>query len=185
MVRPSSCIVKGGVPSSRRYLPTYLYLFCLGDWQLAPECSELHLWARGIRSSLDWLKYGYPLQGFCKAYDYAVCCTQCRVVSEWPCEDMSLDKARLLRRAELERRAPLWPSKTATFPAGALGVTMAVVWRVWRLAQCLTRLAPLMMTLMQQLLSLAPLVGTLVQCMLLKLIAGGHARHTPWYRRPG
>ena len=25
-VRPSSCIVKGGIPSSRRYLPTYLYL---------------------------------------------------------------------------------------------------------------------------------------------------------------
>ena len=24
MVRPSSCIVKGGIPSSRRYLPTYL-----------------------------------------------------------------------------------------------------------------------------------------------------------------
>ena len=27
LVRPSSCIVKGGVPSSRRYLPTYLGLF--------------------------------------------------------------------------------------------------------------------------------------------------------------
>ena len=26
MVRPSSCIVKGGIPSSRRYLPTYLPL---------------------------------------------------------------------------------------------------------------------------------------------------------------
>ena len=25
LVRPSSCIVKGGIPSSRRYLPTYLY----------------------------------------------------------------------------------------------------------------------------------------------------------------
>ena len=24
LVRPSSCIVKGGIPSSRRYLPTYL-----------------------------------------------------------------------------------------------------------------------------------------------------------------
>ena len=26
LVRPSSCIVKGGIPSSRRYLPTYLGL---------------------------------------------------------------------------------------------------------------------------------------------------------------
>ena len=25
LVRPSSCIVKGGIPSSRKYLPTYLY----------------------------------------------------------------------------------------------------------------------------------------------------------------
>ena len=25
LVRPSSCIVKGGIPSSRRYLPTYLH----------------------------------------------------------------------------------------------------------------------------------------------------------------
>ena len=27
LVRPSSCNVKGGIPSSRRYLPTYLYFF--------------------------------------------------------------------------------------------------------------------------------------------------------------
>ena len=26
LVRPSSCIVKGGIPSSRRYLPTFLRL---------------------------------------------------------------------------------------------------------------------------------------------------------------
>ena len=26
LVRPSSCNVKGGIPSSRRYLPTYLYV---------------------------------------------------------------------------------------------------------------------------------------------------------------
>ena len=35
LVRPSSCIVKGGIPSSRRYLPTYLctmcYYYCLLD----------------------------------------------------------------------------------------------------------------------------------------------------------
>ena len=30
LVRPSSCIVKGGIPSSRRYLPTYLW----GRWRL-------------------------------------------------------------------------------------------------------------------------------------------------------
>ena len=28
LVRPSSCIVKGGIPSSRRYLPTYSALEC-------------------------------------------------------------------------------------------------------------------------------------------------------------
>ena len=27
LVRPSSCFIKGGVPSSRRYLPTYLFFF--------------------------------------------------------------------------------------------------------------------------------------------------------------
>ena len=26
LVRPSSCKVKGGIPSSRRYLPTYLWM---------------------------------------------------------------------------------------------------------------------------------------------------------------
>ena len=30
LVRPSSCNVKGGIPSSRRYLPTYLGLWRLG-----------------------------------------------------------------------------------------------------------------------------------------------------------
>ena len=29
LVRTSSCIVKGGIPSSRRYLPTYLFLSTL------------------------------------------------------------------------------------------------------------------------------------------------------------
>ena len=28
LVRPPSCNVKGGIPSSRRYLPTYLYMPC-------------------------------------------------------------------------------------------------------------------------------------------------------------
>ena len=28
LVRPSSCIVKGGIPSSRRYLPTSIPLYC-------------------------------------------------------------------------------------------------------------------------------------------------------------
>ena len=36
LVRPSSCIVKGGISSSRRYLPTYL-----GVWlQLDPRCAK-------------------------------------------------------------------------------------------------------------------------------------------------
>ena len=34
LVRPSSCNVKGGIPSSRRYLPTYLEHICgiEGHW---------------------------------------------------------------------------------------------------------------------------------------------------------
>ena len=30
LVRPSSCTIKGGIPSSRRYLPTYLCFFRIG-----------------------------------------------------------------------------------------------------------------------------------------------------------
>ena len=37
LVRPSSCTVKGGIPSSRRYLPTYLD--CLGH--PATRCPQL------------------------------------------------------------------------------------------------------------------------------------------------
>ena len=33
LVRPSSCIVKGGIPSSRRYLPTYL-----PTWVFSEKC---------------------------------------------------------------------------------------------------------------------------------------------------
>ena len=41
LVRPSSCNVKGGIPSSRRYLPTYLaagcWMFAAG-WLLSATC---------------------------------------------------------------------------------------------------------------------------------------------------
>ena len=38
LVRPSSCNVKGGIPSSRRYLPTYLEVaLALGSWDLRPS----------------------------------------------------------------------------------------------------------------------------------------------------
>ena len=37
LVRPSSCNVKGGIPSSRRYLPTYLPLYMF-QWTLKDEC---------------------------------------------------------------------------------------------------------------------------------------------------
>ena len=36
LVRPSSCNVKGGIPSSRRYLPTYLH-----HWEKPQTISEL------------------------------------------------------------------------------------------------------------------------------------------------
>ena len=32
LVRPSSCNVKRGIPSSRRYLPTYLVFLLISDW---------------------------------------------------------------------------------------------------------------------------------------------------------
>ena len=103
-----------------------LYRFSLVDWERASECCELQLWLRRIRSSLDCLKCGYPLQQLSRAYDHAICCAQCQVVGEWPPEDMSFYKARLLRRLESERGAHFYPSETAAVAAGALGVTMAV-----------------------------------------------------------
>ena len=36
LVRPSSCIVKGGIPSSRRYLPTYLHPHSPGQDRVGP-----------------------------------------------------------------------------------------------------------------------------------------------------
>ena len=36
LVRPSSCTVKGGIPSSRRYLPTYLWRSA--SWKLKTVC---------------------------------------------------------------------------------------------------------------------------------------------------
>ena len=41
LVRPSSCNVKGGIPSSRRYLPTYLPP--RSSRACTPECEELSL----------------------------------------------------------------------------------------------------------------------------------------------
>ena len=37
LVRPSSCNVKGGIPSSRRYLPTYLLLIVVPLFQRQGE----------------------------------------------------------------------------------------------------------------------------------------------------
>ena len=39
LVRPSSCTVKGGIPSSRRYLPTYLRLL---QWYIFPSVTMVH-----------------------------------------------------------------------------------------------------------------------------------------------
>ena len=138
------------------------YRFFLVDWERAPECTELRLWLRRMRSSLDWLKYGYRLEQLSRAYDHAVCSVQCPAVGEWLparpayCGAWSLSAARLAAhlRQLLLRRAPsvsLW----------------RCLWRVCRLPQSLTRLAPLMRTLIYRLLSLAPLVGALLQRLLL------------------
>ena len=46
LVGPSSCIVKGFIPSSRRYLPTYLPLKRMGSSRRQGLCSHLaHRWA--------------------------------------------------------------------------------------------------------------------------------------------
>ena len=39
LVRPSSCTVKGGIPSSRRYLPTYLKV----EYCMVVGCSRIML----------------------------------------------------------------------------------------------------------------------------------------------
>ena len=48
LVRPSSCNVKGGIPSSRRYLPTYLpsSRTTLGSLVTVPSCRRTALMPR-------------------------------------------------------------------------------------------------------------------------------------------
>ena len=51
LVRPSSCTVKGGIPSSRRYLPTYLgHRSVLGQLFVhgLPTVSLSHIWVIGL-----------------------------------------------------------------------------------------------------------------------------------------
>ena len=43
LVRPSSCNVKGGIPSSRRYLPTYLDLLCESQ-SMVTHANWIELW---------------------------------------------------------------------------------------------------------------------------------------------
>ena len=47
LVRPPSCIVKGGIPTSRRYLPTYLPTVAL-DVSCSPFTNDRHT------SQLQW-----------------------------------------------------------------------------------------------------------------------------------
>ena len=42
LVRPSSCTVKGGIPSSRRYLPTYLPTFDIALLKM----NDLEFWGK-------------------------------------------------------------------------------------------------------------------------------------------
>ena len=48
MVRPSSCTVKGGIPSSRRYLPTYLKI---------TACKHMHA-TNGHGANPVWVCHG-------------------------------------------------------------------------------------------------------------------------------
>ena len=49
LVRPSSCIVKGGIPSTRRYLPTYLprftFVSLISSSQMAGKYKGNLIWA--------------------------------------------------------------------------------------------------------------------------------------------
>ena len=60
LVRPSSCFVKGGIPSSRRYLPTYLprcFLCCWGLCGVVLVVVMLLLvWSFGFRLGL-WVGF--------------------------------------------------------------------------------------------------------------------------------
>ena len=53
LVRPSSCNFKGGIPSSRRYLPTYLSLSCFlqkeeREWRTAQRKTSLSVLSNPI-----------------------------------------------------------------------------------------------------------------------------------------
>ena len=52
LVRPSSCNVKGGIPSSRRYLPTYLPPLCRPDQGPHPH--------RGIPLAISGVAWAVP-----------------------------------------------------------------------------------------------------------------------------
>ena len=52
LVRPSSCTVKGGIPSSRRYLPTY----GRGEVANLPTCGPLLILPPALR------RWGSPIQ---------------------------------------------------------------------------------------------------------------------------
>ena len=55
LVRPSSCNVKGGIPSSRRYLPTYLNL----KRHLAARLWDITIGKTDV--PLDWANLVHPL----------------------------------------------------------------------------------------------------------------------------
>ena len=74
LVRPSSCTVKGGIPSSRRYLPTYLDFFDLFLWsgiETTPHSRLFKFWfqfqvhldqfftRKGRRQGAEHLLIGY------------------------------------------------------------------------------------------------------------------------------
>ena len=55
LVRPSSCTVKGGIPSSRRYLPTYLHNDPLGGSAVAAPGVQGHCRLSRVGDSVDGL----------------------------------------------------------------------------------------------------------------------------------
>ena len=57
LVRPSSCTVKGGIPSSRRYLPTYLVQ------RFVVQLSVVHYQPFGCRPSFSHQEAGAAVLG--------------------------------------------------------------------------------------------------------------------------
>ena len=84
LVRPSSCNVKGGIPSSRRYLPTYLHAsICRSKWgdcsQMVPSNGVLNHMLIPLVSEVTYYFYYFEFGNICMFLTsfYAHFCVLC------------------------------------------------------------------------------------------------------------